>query len=174
MSDLIRDGIEKAIFLDIDGVLNDDHFGIKIEEERVALLAKIVKETGASIVLSSSWRYMYTHYIDGEPRRRYEEIDLLLDIFKKYDLKIESMTPRYFDGPDGRPFEIRSWLALRPDIKRFVILDDDTFWMWNWLSDSFVCTCHITDEKKRVDGLTEEDVQRAIEILNKPINNGIR
>lgn len=58
MSDLIYDGIEKAIFLDIDGVLNDDHFGIKIEEERVALLAKIVKETGASIVLSSSWRYM--------------------------------------------------------------------------------------------------------------------
>lgn len=59
----------KAIFLDIDGVLNSDEYFDKISNldiqgiekeidiEKVKLLKEAINETGAKIVLSSSWRY---------------------------------------------------------------------------------------------------------------------
>lgn len=60
----------KVIFLDIDGVLNTARTfrrqhkiwketgerGLEIDEFRVFYLQKIVEQTGAIIVLSSSWR----------------------------------------------------------------------------------------------------------------------
>lgn len=49
-----RDSARKVIFLDIDGVLNQDNGGPKIEECFVKRLAYIVEETGAELVLSSS------------------------------------------------------------------------------------------------------------------------
>ena len=55
-----KDEYEKVIFLDIDGVLNDEgeerEKGVYIDETRVQRLASIVEQTGAEIVLSSSWR----------------------------------------------------------------------------------------------------------------------
>ena len=59
----------KVIFLDIDGVLNSDEYfdriknleitGIEeqIDIKKVELLKKAIDETGAKVVLSSSWRY---------------------------------------------------------------------------------------------------------------------
>lgn len=59
----------KVIFLDVDGVLNSDEYihkvikkkinGIEseIDVEKIKLLKKAVDETGANVVLSSSWRY---------------------------------------------------------------------------------------------------------------------
>jgi len=45
----------KLIFLDIDGVLNS-HGNPKIEHDKVLLLNEIVKETGAKVVITSTWR----------------------------------------------------------------------------------------------------------------------
>jgi len=62
----------KIIFLDIDGVLNsdtweesDEHINGKYPEnmfdpKAVNLLNKIIKETGAKIVLTSTWRLKYS------------------------------------------------------------------------------------------------------------------
>lgn len=59
----------KIIFLDIDGVLNSDEYfdkikylkieGIEseIDRKKVKLLQEAVKQTGAKVVLTSSWRY---------------------------------------------------------------------------------------------------------------------
>ena len=57
--------MRKVLFLDIDGVLNTkwwehkkpkDQFGSAFDPMACANLAKIVKETGAVIVISSSWK----------------------------------------------------------------------------------------------------------------------
>ena len=52
----------KVLFLDIDGVVNNEYtrrkFGdfITLDPARVALVQRIVRNTGCEIVLSSSWR----------------------------------------------------------------------------------------------------------------------
>ena len=49
-----------------------------------------------------------------------------------------------------------------------MILDDETFWAWNWLGDYLVCTTHLNDKGKCVYGMAEEDTEKAIAILNRP------
>ncbi len=65
---------EKVIFLDIDGVLNRDDGGVKIEEEFVKRLAHIVEETEAEIILSSSWRGMYECHVDPDSNYKNERL----------------------------------------------------------------------------------------------------
>ena len=57
--------MRKIIFLDIDGVLSprwwnsdkqSDNYGCLFDAKAVANLAKIVEETDAEIVISSSWK----------------------------------------------------------------------------------------------------------------------
>ena len=43
----------------------------------------------------------------------------------QYRMLIAGATPIIGSGPYARPAEIRSWLACRPDVESFVILDDD-------------------------------------------------
>lgn len=174
MSDLIEDYIEKAIFLDIDGVLNDDgkrvYNGESICPEYVENLAWIVEQTGAELILSSSWRYGMIRRSQGDGERK---IQVLLDEFAKYHLRIAGITPLYFNGPQGRPYEVRSWLAYRPALESFVILDDDDFWNWQWMSDRFVRTAREAVNTKKPSrwryekGLDREFAQRAVEILNR-------
>ena len=66
--------MRKVIFLDIDGVLNPkwwerkkpaDRFGCAFVPKTISCLAKIVKETKAEIVISSSWKDMgLTEYVE--------------------------------------------------------------------------------------------------------------
>ena len=44
----------KVIFLDIDGVLKDDHYDAEFQDECFERLKRIVDATGAIIILSSS------------------------------------------------------------------------------------------------------------------------
>jgi hypothetical protein len=176
---LIDDKFEKVIFLDIDGVLNDDgsnrENGVIIDRRFVKNLRKIVEATGAEIVLSSSWRHgvardaLYDFEKDEGLRQLYEA-------FKENQLYIAGATPLIYNGPDGRPLEIRTWLTRRPSVNKFVILDDDTFWMWGWLEPFVVTTSkvlpHVSERSwldDRVCGLDEHYVQKAIEILETGI-----
>ena len=136
MEKLIGNGPEKVIFLDVDGVLNSNRSTEPtIAEDMVKRLAHIVEKTEASIVLSSSWRYEYVRHINPEPDYYDKDIDYLITILKKYGLKIADTTPlSYINGANSRPYKIRTWLAGRANVKRFVILDDD-FWHWNYLED---------------------------------------
>jgi hypothetical protein len=105
----------KIIFLDIDGVLNTHksigRFGFDfIDHILVALVARIVQETQAKVVLSSTWR------IDKKDR------ELALRALQEQDLEIHDFTP-VLVGED-RHVEIQAWLD-KNQVERFAILDDD-------------------------------------------------
>lgn len=166
MEQLISNGPEKVIFLDVDGVLNSNRSTEPtIAEDMVKRLAHIARKTGASIILSSSWRFEYVRHINPELDYYDKDIDHLITILKKYGLEIADTTPlSYINGANARPYEIRTWLAGRANVKRFVILDDD-FWHWNYLNDFVVCTMHMALGGITTYGLTDDDVQKAIDIL---------
>ena len=166
MEKLIGNGLEKVIFLDVDGVLNSNHSTESvIVEDMVKRLAYIVEKTGASIVLSSSWRYDYVRHINSESDYYDKDVDLFITMLQKYGLEIAYTTPlSYINGANARPYEIRTWLAGRANVKRFVILDDD-FWHWNYLEDFVVCTMRMAPGGIPTYGLTNDDAQKAIDIL---------
>ena len=144
----------KFLFLDIDGVMNySEMWNLPMEEQisddKLKLLKKIVDATDCEIVLSSSWRNIdrHMHIIGGN--------------LAKYGIDLVYKTPYDINGNAKRGDEIRSFLSLYSDFDvetRFVILDDD--------SDM----CEFTDKylvKTNYDvGLTEEDAEKAIDILN--------
>ena len=116
----------KVIFLDIDGVLNSDEYFDKIRDlniqgiqseidvEKIKLLKKAVDETGAKVVLSSSWRYT----------RNAQHLKELLANFEIYT----DSTP-FMCGKRG--LEIKQWLLDNPGVEDFVILDDEIFYSYD-------------------------------------------
>lgn len=153
----------KVIFLDIDGVLNSRAYDktrslteqSNIDETRLPLVKKIVDETGARIVLSSTWREHWcadTKLCDSDGV-------YINDVFAKFGLRIYDKTPDLGHGFD-RPDEITAWLKYAEEpIESFVILDDYNYG-WGKLSDSFVKTNPVFGR-----GLENEHVKAAIEIL---------
>lgn len=172
------DPFEKVIFLDIDGVLNDDHYNPDkpvIDSGMVACLALIVHETNASIVLSSSWKHAWTRFEEAgfvPQSDRDQDLVTLREQLTRYDLVIEDVTPDSGSGPDARPQEIRGWLLGHGNVRSFVILDDDDFWSFGWLDRHFVCTQTPTNEIRWPGylatrrGLTPDLAEQAIAILN--------
>lgn len=150
----------KVIFLDFDGVLNSakyllgrENFGVVIDPARMILLRRIVEATGAKIVLSTSWR---EHWSKGLPECDSTGI-FINDIFGKYGLRIWDKTPELHAR---REAEIKSWLDEHPEVKSFVVLDDRLL-SADYLNGHFIKTSNYFD------GLDEEDVRKAIDILNR-------
>jgi len=132
-----------VLFLDVDGVLslyrNNSTFGLS--KPCIKQLKRIIEETGAKIVVSSTWRLL--------PRT----LDILKRKLKYRGLYIYDVTP--VSGIRGK--EIEEWLDTHSDIDNYVILDDDTDMLDSQLSH-FVKT-------SMLDGLTEEKATQAINIL---------
>jgi len=108
----------KVLFLDIDGVLNNDHTKERFEDEPYAefvsvdrRLLKLFMEwwekRDIELVLSSSWRHSkyMTNYL----------IDL--------GLKFYCYTPSSFSAHKRRR-EIDTWLRNHPEVTHYAILDD--------------------------------------------------
>ena len=149
----------KIIFLDFDGVLNSDkyvrkhgNFGLIIDPSRMLLLKQIIDETNAKIVLSTSWR---EHWNSMENHCDFMGITIN-SIFRKYRLEIFDKTPKM---NFKREEEILRWLEDYPCVTNFVILDDRLI-NHSELNEHFVWTCNFRD------GLDEENVKKAINILN--------
>ena len=112
----------KVIFLDIDGVLNSDEYFDRIRDlnmqgiqsevdiEKIKLLKKAIDETGAKVVLSSSWRYT-------------RNAQYLKQLLLQYNIFADS-TPFL---QNKRGLEIKKWLENNPNVEDFVILDDEIF-----------------------------------------------
>lgn len=158
----------KFLFLDIDGVLNSECFfclsasGDRshnfdeipsldsfckdfIDREAVEKVMKICSETGAEIVLSSSWR----------------SDDKCFERLRPTGLVIERKTPSLFWKYQTylcRGHEIEEYLKKNPS-EGYCILDDDSD-MLESQKDHFV---HIDE----CFGLTDEDADRAIDILGR-------
>lgn len=155
----------KVIFLDIDGVLNSRSYDRKrdwkkqtgIDETRLPLVKKIVDETGAKIVLSSTWREDW----DKDAALCRADGVYINRVFAKYGLQVYDKTPN-LGGYVERKDEVKGWLdSAGANIENFAIIDDYGFG-WAELSDYFVKTNSVSGR-----GLEEEHVRKAIGILNK-------
>lgn len=169
--------MEKALFLDIDGVLNNIDTKEKtprgflgIEDEKLEILKGITEKAGAGIVLSSTWRYVYAR----------KEIDgLYLKMkFKGHGMKISDTTlpPDYLKthkNDDGiyrtearRGAQIMAYLSLHPEITEYAVLDDETFdFRDHDMKKRFVRTDFRT-------GLTEKEASEVTDILNGRLSDG--
>jgi hypothetical protein len=103
----------RVIFLDIDGVLNCEKtpnprkFPYIVDPSLLGRLNRIVSLTGATVVLSSTWRY--------DPAGLFSA--------KYWGIPFSDVIP---DMPEcARRDEILSWLKSRPDVERYVVLDDE-------------------------------------------------
>lgn len=168
--------MRKIIFLDIDGVLATPEF-LKdgqwaLNPDKQKLLGIILSETDAEIVLSSSWRYntleqtkthiekegfLFTDKLVGVTIRAYqflkEGTSIHLSIPRGVEIKQWIDTNIHSDN--GKNWERKK---LGKDYN-YVILDDDRDMLLEQ-KDNFVRT---TSEI----GLTDDDVKKAILILNK-------
>jgi hypothetical protein len=146
----------KVIFLGINGVLNTDRTALRygqslIDQNLVKILKKIIIKTKAEIVLSSSWRN------DVESRK------MIKCSFEKEDIDFIDYTPQI--EPKKHQFwinrcdEIKSWLKNHPQVKKFVIVDDN-FDAGLGLKDNFFQT----DAEF---GITEFIAEEIIKFLNE-------
>ena len=150
------------IFLDIDGVLNSVRYDRSrtpsdgnIDRTRLVLLRQLVEQTGAEIVLSSSWRrHWHRDAWACNPIGRE-----LHTIFGEFGLHIMDKTPVL--GPTMRAEEIEAWLEKHArQVESFVILDDIPSG-WGRLGD------HLVRTNSRIGrGLEQRHVEAAVRILN--------
>jgi histidinol phosphatase-like enzyme len=166
----------KIIFLDIDGVLNHQEWYSyqqkqpKLTDENwekgqfcywsINLLNDLIKDTGAKVVVSSSWR----------KGKSVECMQTLLDSVG-FEGEVIGITPcLYFSNQDynysvPRGCEIKAWIEMNKSILnekvsklKYVILDDDSDMMY-WQRNKFI---HVNPHC----GITKRDIFQAKQILN--------
>ena len=122
----------KVIFLDIDGVMNCEnhpvvsevHVGLEFSPEAIQTLQEVIEETGAKIVISSTWRF----------GRGVKELQ---DIFKPYSQVISDAIVGKTGEAENRQrsteigWYIESSIGTDREVTDFVIIDDDIFDMNN-------------------------------------------
>ena len=160
----------KVIFLDIDGVLNtgrltmhisqdwkkidrEDEFGQFFDSDAIYFLSHIINETGAEIVISSTWKY--------------NGLDSLVSMWKGRKLpgNVIDTTPN-IRAKNNLPFkeraergnEIRAYLDIHPEVESYVIIDDDDD-MLEYQMPFFVQTNPLY-------GITDREAESAIRVLN--------
>ncbi|MBQ0084071.1 MAG: hypothetical protein KBS52_04825 [Clostridiales bacterium] len=153
----------KILFLDFDGVVNSgayrENFELyeanPIEPQKLELIKRIADETSAKIVLTSTWRKFWRE--DG-PQDNEKGI-LIERLFGDCGLKVCSKTPEldFF----CRDKEVKAWLESNPEAEAYCVLDDlSEFFEEPSVKEHLVLTNSET-------GITEEDVSKAIGILNE-------
>ncbi len=141
----------KVIFCDVDGVLNSDDFidSVKgkqdIDIKTVLLLKRAIEETGAKIVMDTSFRYTQSFL-------KVQEILLQNGImFDK--------TP-FIDNERGK--EIKQYLSKHKDIEDYILLDDVVFPDFDDELLSHLIKMDDTNTRGIGKGLQEKDVEEII------------
>lgn len=160
----------KVIFLDIDGVLNvycegRDKYGCLFHKHFEDNLRCVIEETGAKIVISSTWRMSGLKVMQA----MWEYRGLAGEVI--------GVTPMCADLDDDLAFsercergnEIKEWIdGCGFDIESYVIIDDDNDMLPEQQS-VFVRTSDNVEHEDCVDvgyGLTKTCAELAIGILN--------
>jgi hypothetical protein len=165
--------MRKVIFLDIDGVLNTqdwhsrktndnprDEFGWAFDPVAVENLGHIVKETGASIVISSSWKFLGMAKLKQMWKIR-KLPGILLDITPNTvsDEMLLNANLEEMELGVCRGNEIKEWLSRhKEEVSNYVIIDDYDDLLLEQ-EDHTVLTDSLI-------GITEFDAMKAIRILN--------
>ena len=103
----------KAIFLDIDGVLNSRRtpnprkLPYVVQPDLLARLRRVLEQTGAQVVLTSTWRY--------DPAGLFSA--------KRWGIPFVDVIPDLPDRP--RRDEILAWLDAHAEVDRFAVIDDE-------------------------------------------------
>lgn len=154
----------KVVFLDVDGVLNYGEYMTEIKGSRKNMseaqkmvdmrclrnLRRIVDETGARIVVTSSVR-------KGPDFNEFKEY------IAHEGIKVHDVTLDFGDSGIHRGEEIREWLRKHEEeLEEFVILDDDTFSDFKELEEY-----QIAPKFHGNRGIEEEHVQMAITRLGR-------
>lgn len=176
--------ISKIIFLDIDGVLNHNAWykwvishpeflkegGNKdIDPRSVERIIKICDETGARIVMSSSWR-LWEFYQTLKNLNRIRDLrpilDYMIGITERSEDRLRGQEIKYFLNSciKGNFMTVSGYNLKKADVEisqfpKYIILDDDT----DMLEEQQPFFLHIDD---RV-GISIKDVEKAIKILNE-------
>lgn len=166
----------RIIFLDIDGVLNSWTTGYKITTKKLQLLNDLIEQTGAKIVISSSWRIGSEDVNDFLDKNFAKKRNFRLDNFKDatnrecienifYNDNIIGLTDTF--GP-SRGDEIKRWLDNHSDeVESYVIFDDDSDMLDEQLE-------HLVQTDTYY-GITDREVHLATLILtNQFVPNKIR
>lgn len=155
----------KVIFLDFDGVITTPDTKWNISLSHVKRIKKICDQTGAKLVISSSWQ----RYGREKKETREERVKNWLNgilmknikgaIKKFFEDYTYDMSGRFY-GEFGnvRGSDIKSWLTRNPDVDNYVIIDDEGD-MLNEQLFNFVQTDFVF-------GIQDREVQLAIDVLN--------
>lgn len=122
--------MSKIIFLDVDGVLNcrtTDKMAPSgyrgVEMDFIENLVRIVKKTGAEIVMTSDWKDLW----DKETGEKKPDFQYLETRLSRKGLSVTDKTNDKSNSEDinsGRGEGIRQYLETHPEIENYVILDD--------------------------------------------------
>ena len=171
----------KLLFLDIDGVLNDHEYSSEAESclikpECVKAFNRVIRDTGAEVVLSSAWRYMILNKAMTLSGFHY----MLRTHGVTKDLKIIGTLPydkTQKDDGFARGRAILEWLRDNTDycyFDRFEKYDDqDRRQVVKWAAiddlDLGIAADLATESVVMTDGrvgMTEKDADQLIRILN--------
>lgn len=131
----------------------------------------MLRKTGAKIVLSSSLRWRFKKAGNRCVANNENYAPYFLDIFSKFGLEIYDITPK-LDIICDRQDEIKEWLLLNRDVDSFVILDDESFGLMDFVGTKLIIlnklpigqmVCDMRDST----GLCEEHIELAVNILNQ-------
>lgn len=155
----------KLLFLDFDGVISTFENHWKIDREKLSLLKKIIDNTDAKIIVTSSWKNGYKSVQDFITSLGRKDKNSDNDIFQWFLNSIHGIIPTLL-GSRGE--EVRRYmLDLDSPVESYVILDDDSDFEEDQLFN-FV-------ETDSYEGITEREVKLCITILNgKKVINPIR
>lgn len=149
------------IFLDIDGVLaalddlhkgrlekrGDEAFRYGFSPQCVDVLNDVVKQTGARVVISSSWRMFGFDRLKAFIAKQGVVCDVI------------GMTPYVKFSGTARGREIRAWIDDNKYDGAFAVVDDEVYDISEYFDTGLICQ---TDGQA---GLTEKDGRKIKEIL---------
>ena len=167
----------KIIFLDFDGVLNTEHYqgllmyegkpwqdeyGAFFDPEVVAQLKRIVDATNADIVIESSWKYLGLSAMQEMWEARHlpgRVIDITPSSVSDEWLLTADLSD--IDPAMGhcKGMEIASWLTDHAKHTTKYVIIDDEYVILDSQQPNFILT-------NPHEGITEEEADRAIAILN--------
>lgn len=123
----------KVIFLDIDGVLNNDRTKERFEgyvfvsDDKILLLKELIDQTGAKIVLSSTWRrgWFCKEHVSEPTSADLQDIRLfeaLVSKLKEFDIELMDYTEDFGFRGEEIDLWLKQWRG--EPIESYVILDD--------------------------------------------------
>ena len=150
-----------------EGVLNHDKTqatapsgALGVSDKPLKILKRIVEQTGAKIVLASSWRH--DRLEDNDSKYYFaKDFNYLLNKFKDKigtGFGFYDFTPAIDESKRGQ--EILAWLGGHNNIESWAVLDDIRFPDY----DRREFDGHLVITNYHI-GLTDEDADRVIEIL---------